>query len=48
MAEDTSDMLGTVIVRVVLSQERIEDGPHLLTSALTGSWEMFSERADDV
>lgn len=48
MAKDTGDMLGAVIVRAVLGQERIEDGPHLLTSALTGSREMFPEGADDV
>jgi hypothetical protein len=48
MAKDTSDMLGAVIVRAVLAQERIEDRPHLLTSALTGGWKLLAERTDDV
>lgn len=48
MAKDTSDVLGAVIVRAVLSQERIEDRPHLLTSALTGGWELVAEGTDNV
>jgi hypothetical protein len=48
MAKDTSDVLGAFIVRAVLGQERIEDGPHLLTSPLTGEWKLLAEGTDGV
>jgi hypothetical protein len=48
MAKDTSDVLGAVIVRPVLGQERIEDRPHLLTCPLTGGWELLAEGTGDV
>ena len=48
MAKDTSDMLGALIVRAVLSQERIKDRPHLLTSALAGGWKLLAKGTDDV
>jgi hypothetical protein len=48
MTKDTSNMFGAIIVRAVLSQERIEDWPHLFTSALTGGRELLAEGTDDV
>ena len=48
MTKDTGDVLGAVIVRAVLGQERIKDRPHLLTSALTDGWELLAEGTDDV
>ena len=48
MTKDTSNMLGAVIVGAMLGQEGIEDRPHLLTSALTGGWELLAKGTDDV